>query len=95
MKTIKTYKVYLDKQEFLSSDIYNEDRYESYEQAKSELEKAWEQRKEELINKGHEIIHEQVRDSEIVGYHRQAVVLRSGWAKVIDLRILPSRITLR
>lgn len=95
METIRAYKVIFDGIELPNCGFYNKSYFGNYEEAKNAVEQAWKNRLDELAKCGHEVIHEYTFEDNVLGYHHQIVlVYKGGSARIVNLRISKSRISL-
>lgn len=95
MKEIRVYKVHYDGAELTGiNNLSNKQIFGNFQEAKQILNDAWDKYKEHYM-KGYEVIHECIKEDDILGYRHQVVYTIKGWAHIIFMSVEKMRITIQ
>lgn len=95
MAQIRVYKVSYDGAELTGiNNLSNKQIHSNYQEAKRILIDAWDKYKEHYM-KGYEVIHECIKEDDILGYRHQVVYTINGWAHIIFMSVEKTRIIIQ
>ena len=95
MKEIRVYKVHYDGAELTGiNNLSNKQIFGNFQEAKQVLSDAWDKYKEHYM-KDYKVIHECIKENDILGYSRQVVYVINGWAHIVFMSVEKTRIIIQ